>query len=219
MDNLKEDATEKVTETVHFKEDPKEKVSHFELEMKKKILDEIVQQFAHDYFKENPEKEWFHFEAEIMEKIGKGIIENYCSNFTQNVKKFLSIVEEIKCNDIIKKVKIGLAIGGGVLAVAGVVAASVAFPLAPVAAGAVVTVASVDAAAAPFIAGLTVGAGGALTSAGAGLSALLSKRKKKDSSSEELSFCLIPPEEFVEGNIKFELCIGQVIYPLNIPDN
>ena len=45
------------------------------------------------------------------------------------------------------------------------------------------------------------------------------RTEKTNSSFKEISFHLIPPEEFVEGKITFELCIGQVIYPLNIPVN
>ena len=218
MDNLKEDKTEEVPEAIIFKEDPLEKVSQLELEIKKKFLNEIVEKFADDYYKENTEKERLHFEREITEKIGNKIIEKYCSNFTRKVKNCLDIVQEVKRNNIIKKVKIGLAIGGGVLAVGGAVAVSVAFPAAPVAA-AVITVVGADAAAIPFIAGVVAQGGGAITAAGVGLSALWSRWKKKDSSFKELSFYLIPPVEFVEGNVKFELCIGQVIYPLNIPGN
>ena len=216
MDNLKEDKTEEVPEAIIFKEDPLEKVSQLELEIKKKFLNEIVEKFADDYYKENTEKEWLHFEREITEKIGNKIIEKYCSNFTRKVKNFLDIVQEVKRNNIIKKVKIGLAIGGGVLAVGGAVAVSVAFPAAPVAA-AVITVVGADAAAIPFIAGVVAQGGGAITAAGVGLSALLSRWKKKDSF-KKLTY-LISPVEFVEGNVKFELCIGQVIYPLNIPGN
>ena len=58
-----------------------------------------------------------------------------------------------------------------------------------------------------------------MTSSSAGLSAWISEQKKTDSSFKEISFYLIPPEEFVEENITFELYIGQVIYSLNIPDN
>ena len=194
-----------------FREDSEEKVSQLEFEMRNQFGNEIKQQFSHNYFEENPERKWFHFETEIMEKIGRKIIEKYCSNFTQNVQKFLSIVEEVKYDNIIKKVKIGLAIGGGIVAVGGLIAASVAFPLAPLAAAGVITVLGADAAAIPFFAGIAAfGAGGA----GAGISALLSIKKKK-----KFSFYLIPPENFMKGNIKFELFIGQVIYPLNIPDN
>ena len=128
----------------NFKEDPIKKVLELVQEMKRKFLDKIKEEYADNYFKEIPEKKWLD-----------QIIEMYCSNFTQKVSRFLSFVKKFKLNNIIKKVKIGLAI----------------------------------------------------------------RRRKKIDDFENFSFHLIPPEEFVKGKIIFETYIGQIIHPLNIPDN
>ena len=203
MDNFKEDETEKLIETNIFKKDPTKKVLELGQEMKQKFLDKIEEEFADNYFKEIPEKNWLH-----------QIIEIYCSNFTEKVKIFLSFVKKFKLNDIIKKVKIGLAIGGGILAVGGVIAASVVFPLAPAAAAAAVIPAAGFETVGVVISGAIAGATGTVASTAAWFS-----RRKKTGDFENFSFHLIPPEKFVKEKIIFKTYIGQIIHPLNIPDN
>ena len=200
-DNFKEDETEKLIETNNFKEDPTKKVLELVQEMKQKFLDKIKEEFADNYFIEILEKKCLY-----------QIVKMYCSNFTQKVSKFLSFVEEFKLNNIIKKVQIGLAIGGGILAIGGAIAASVVFPPAA-AAAAVIPVAGVEAAGV-VISGAIAGAGGVIASAAA-----LFSRKKKTDNFKNFSFHFIPPVEFFKGKIIFETRICQIIYPLNIPDN
>ena len=188
-----------------------------ECKMKQTFRDEIAKEFANNN-QENKEKKLIDFESEIMEKIGNKIINKYCSDFTQKVSRFISIFQKFKPNNTMKKVKNGIAIAGGILAIGGTTAACVAFPLAP-AVTTVITVMGYETAAVPFISGVTAAVSGAAASVGAGLSAYFSKEKNLDSSTEKLSFRLIPPEEFVKEKIKFELSIGQVTYPLRSPDN
>ena len=200
-DKFKEDETEKLIDRGVFKKDPTEKVLELVQKMKQKFLDKIKEEFADNYFIEILEKKCLY-----------RIIEMYCSNFTQKVTKFLSFVEEFKLNNVIKKVKIGLAIGGGILAVGGVIAASVVFPPAA-AAAAVIPVVGFEAAGV-VISGAIAGVSRTIASAAA-----LFSRKKKTYNFENFSFHLIPPVDFVKGTIIFEARICQIIYPLNIPDN
>ena len=196
-----------------FIEDAPNQMRELECKIKQTFRDEITKEFANNYFKENKEKKVIDFESEIMEKIGNEIIDKYCSDFIKKVSRFVSIVQEFKLNNTMKKVKIGIAIAGGILVVGGGIAACVAFPIAP-AVTTVITVMGYEAAAVPFISGVTAAVSGAAASVGAGLSAYFSKEKNLNSSTEKFSFRLIPPEEFVKEKIKFKLSIGQVTYPL-----
>ena len=190
--------------------DGKQKMTKLVDEIKKNFEDEISKTFAGNYFKEHGEKK-----TEMMEKIEHEIIEKYCSNFEQKISKFLSIVEDVKLNSLKKT----LAIGGGIL-VGGVVIAVGAFPK--------TLAAAVAAGGAAFITILgykvsipyprKVSLRKVIIWTRDALTALSSRETKPDFSTENLlsphSFHLIPPEECVEKKINFELCIGQVIYPL-----
>ena len=182
----------------NFETDATKKMVEIELKTKQAFLNEIEEEFAKNYLEENQEKKLIDLGTMMMKKISNEIIEEYCSNFMQKVNIFVSNVKELKINDIIKKVKTVIL---------------VAF------------VASATAAAALFIPQLSSKVAyisGLVASASGGLSAWFyawfSSPKKTDSS-KKLSFRLIPPEKFVKGKIKFDLCIGQVTYPLGIPDN
>ena len=200
-----------------FREDAPKQMQELACKMKQTFRDEIAKEFANNYFKENKEKKMIDFQSEIMEKIGNEIIDKYYSDFIQTVNRFISIDRKFKLNNTIKKVKIGMAIGGSILVIGGGVAACVAFPLAP-AVATVITVMGYEAAAFPFISGVTVAVSGVAASV-TGLSAYFSKKKNLDSSNEKFSFRVIPPEEFVKEKIKFKLFIGQVTYPLKSPND
>ena len=204
----------------NFKEVALSKMDELKCEMKQKFLNQIAKELAENYFEENPEKNSIDFETKKMKEIGNQIIEIYSSDFSEKVRKFVFAVEKVTLNNIIKKLKIAIAIAGGAIAVGGAGAAAVAFtPAAVGATAAVTTLAGYEAALVPLASGVVAWVSGTITSTAAGLSALFSRQKKADSSKKFDSFYFIPPEKFVEGKIKLNLCIGQKTYPLSITDN